>query len=332
MHISLHTPRAGLNPAVGFGYASQHIVNSLHKLGHFVRWSDPSAPIQLNFTQPHLFKLHRGQYQISYTPWESTGMRRDWTDTMNICDEVWSTSTWNSKVFKANGVEKDILVFPHGIENVWTPKKRQIDNGVFKFLHVGEPSPRKSGQMVVDTFIKLFGNNPKYQLTIKAHKSHILRIYHNDELISNISGIYDNIKIITDEYDIGQMVNLFHSHHCLLYPSWGEGFGFIPLQALASGMPTITTYDWAEYKEFTGPLKLKSKLTNETLPKAIGDPHVGQMYKPDQEDLINQMLDVVENFKPYSGYYFAQSTEIHDKYDWIKLTKNAFGHLEKKFL
>jgi glycosyltransferase involved in cell wall biosynthesis len=56
---------------------------------------------------------------------------------------------------------------------------------------------------------------------------------------------------------IEELVNLYHRHHVLIYPTWGEGFGFIPAQALASGMPVITTYPWAEYKEFIGPLKIK---------------------------------------------------------------------------
>ena len=50
-----------------------------------------------------------------------------------------------------------------------------------------------------------------------------------------------------------------------MYPTWGEGFGFIPLQGLASGMPVISTYDWSHYVDYMGPLKLKSKLTDETI-------------------------------------------------------------------
>lgn len=330
MNISLYIPRSGLNPAVGFGYAAQNIVNSLHKLGHQVRWSDPKAKIQLNFTQPHLYKMHRGQYQIGYTPWESTGMRTDWVDTLNSCDEVWATSTWNSEIYKSNGVDKDITVYPHGIEDIWIPKKRIVNN-VFKFLHVGEPAPRKGGQLTLDVFGKLFGNNPDYHLTVKAHNSHTLRTYNKKGNLVLPTDVYNNITIITEEYSAEQLVNLYHSHHCLIYPTWGEGFGFIPAQALASGMPTITTFQWAEYKEFIGPLKLKSKLTNETLPKAIGDPHAGQMFKPDSDHLAYQMLDVVENFKAYSGYYFSQSPEMHEKFNWIKLTKNAFRHIEEKF-
>ena len=331
MRISLYVPRSGLNPAVGFGYAAQNIVNSLHKLGHEVRWSDPKSQVQLNFTQPQHFKLHKNQYQIGYTPWESTGMRKDWIDAYNnVCDEVWATSNWNAEVFKNNGVNKDILVYPHGIEDIWKPYRRKV-NDVFRFLHVGEPAPRKGGQNVLDAFTKLFGNNPKYRLTIKAHHTHTLRYYDRFGNAIMPNEKYSNISIITDEMSVENLVNLYHTHHCLVYPTWGEGFGFIPLQGLASGMPTITTYPWANYEKYIGPLKLKSQLTNETLPKAIGDPHVGQMFKPDQDHLEKQMLDVTENFRAYSGYYYAQSTEIHEEYNWIKLTKNAFKHLEEKF-
>lgn len=333
MHISYYTIKAGLNPAVGFGYAGQNIVRTLQELGHKVTFSDPKAQLQINFTQPHHYKLHRNQYQIGYTPWESTKIRSEWKDMMNACDEIWATSNWVSDVYQNNGITSPIKVYPHGIESLWAPYKRIIRDGEpFKFLHVGEPSPRKDGQLVVDTFIKLFGNNPDYQLTIKAHGSHTIRIYHNGEFTVP-EKVYKNIKVITQEYTVQELVNLHHSHHALVYPTWGEGFGFIPLQALATGMPVISTYDWAHYKDYIGPLKLKSRLTNaevEGVPKAVGDPHIGQFYKPNAAHLEDLMVFVSLNYKGLSNYYYTQSTKIHEEYNWIKLTKNAFKHLEEK--
>jgi glycosyltransferase involved in cell wall biosynthesis len=334
MHISYYTIRAGLNPAVGFGYAGMNIVNSLQKLGHKVDFTNPKAQLQLNFTQPHHYKLHKNQYQIGYTPWESTRINEEWRERMNFCDEVWATSDWVADVYKNNGVESPIKVYPHGIEEIWSPYRRVLQKDrPLKFLHIGEPSPRKDGQLVTDTFIKLFGNDPKYQLTIKCHLSSTIRIYHNGDLVSP-EKVYSNIKIIKEEYSVEQLVNLYHSHHVLVYPTWGEGFGFIPLQGLATGMPVISTYDWAHYKKYLGPLKLKSRLTDaekEGVPKAVGDSHLGSFYKPDQLHLEDQMVYAALNFKALSGYYFAQSTKIHEEYNWIKLTKNAFSHLEEKF-
>jgi glycosyltransferase involved in cell wall biosynthesis len=332
MNISYYTIKAGLNPAVGFGYAGKNIVKSLNNLGHYVTYANPKAEIQINFTQPQHFKLHKGQYQIGYTPWESTSMDPSWIPRFNACDEVWATSDWVADVFKKNGVTKPIYVYPHGIESFWKPRKRiKRENEPLKFLHIGEPSPRKDGQLVVETFGKLFGNNPDYQLTLKCHHSNTTRLYNQYGDLVGPDKIYSNIKIITDEYSEEDLVRLYYSHHVLLYPTWGEGFGFIPAQGLATGMPVISTYDWAHYEKFLGPLKLMSKLSDETLPKSVGDPYIGKMYKPNQKHLEHLMYEFAMNYKAYFGYYYAQAPKVHEEYNWDQLTKNAFDHLVKKF-
>ena len=328
MDISFSTPIINLKNNNGYGYAGIHIVNSLKELGHNVPFQDAKAPVQLNFSQPTFFKLHRNQYQISYTPWESTIVPETWRENLSYVDEIWTTSDWCANVFEDNGL-KNVRVFPHGIEKIWTPRRRRPD-GVLKFLHIGEPAPRKAGQMAVDAFTKLFGNDKGYRLTIKAYKHNTTRIY-NNYIDKNILGlpndIYNNIKIITDDLDVSQLVKLYHDHDVLIYPSYGEGFGFIPLQALATGMPTICTDGWAHYDKYLGPLKLKSELIDSPWPF----PHEGKVFEPDYQHLLELMRDVAINFNAYSGYYYAQSTKIHNEYDWLQLTNNAFDHIFKKF-
>jgi len=173
-----------------------------------------------------------------------------------------------------------------------------------------------------------------FKKIVKCHGSSTVRIYNKNKELVSPDTVYSNIKIIKEEYPVEQLVSLYHSHHVLVYPTWGEGFGFIPLQGLATGMPVISTYDWAHYSDYLGPLKLKSRLTDaekEGVPKAVGDSHLGSFYKPDPIHLEDQMVYAALNFKALSGYYFAQSTRIHEEYNWIKLTKNAFSHLEEKF-
>ena len=127
--------------------------------------------------------------------------------------------------------------------------------------------------------------------------------------------------------NIEELVSLYHSHDVLLYPSYGEGFGFIPLQALATGMPTICTSGWAHYEKYLGPLKLKSKIIDSPWPF----PHEGKVFEPNYKHLLEVMRDVSLNFKPYSSYYYTQSTKIHEDYSWDQLTKNAFKDIFKKF-
>lgn len=328
MKISFFTPTINLKNSNGYGYAGLNIVESLKELGHDVPYSYPKAPVQLNFAQPEHFKMHKGQYQIGYTPWESTKIPDRWKNTMMYCDELWTTSDWCANVFEDNGF-KDVKVYPHGISPVWVPKRR-LDDGVIKFLHIGEPAPRKAGQMVVDVFGDLFGNNKSYSLTIKAYHNNTTRVF-NNYLDKNIIGmpdkVFSNVKIITEELSEDELVRLYHDHDVLVYPSYGEGFGFIPLQALATGMPTICTYDWAHYKKFLGPLALKSELID----SPWSFPHEGKVFEPDRKHLVELMRDVAYNFNAYSGYYFAQSTKIHAEYNWLQLTNNSFDHIFKKF-
>ncbi len=328
MNISFSTPIINLKSNNGYGYAAKNIVKSLTNLGHFVPFQDPKSKVQLNFSQPSHYKLHKNQYQISYTPWESTVIPKEWIYYMNACDEIWTTSTWCANNFEDNGF-KNVKVYQHGIDPMWKPYRRP-DDGIIKFLHIGEPAPRKAGQMVVDAFVSLFGNNPNYSLTIKADQINTTRIY-NNYIDKNIIGLpqnlYSNINLITDVLNDEDLVNLYNSHDVLVYPSYGEGFGFIPLQALATGMPTICTSGWAEYENYIGPLKLKSELIDSPWPF----PHEGKVLEPNYKHLLEVMRDVAINFNAYSGYYFAQSTKIHKEYNWDQLTNNAFKHIFKKF-
>jgi glycosyltransferase involved in cell wall biosynthesis len=328
MNISFSTPVANLKTANGYGNALKKIIESLNELGYATPFQDFRAPVQLNFSQPPLFKMHKNQYQISYTPWESTIIPDTWKTNLNLVDEIWTTSDWCANVFEDNGF-KDIKVYPHGIDSIWKPRKRSAD-GVIKFLHIGEPAVRKAGQLTVDAFIELFGNDPRYSLTIKAFNHSIIRVY-NNKIDNNIVGLphelYSNITTITDDYSEEQLLELYYNHDVLIYPSYGEGFGFIPLQALATGMPTICTGAWAHYKKFLGPLQLKSKM----IESPWQYPHSGNVFEPNYKHLLELMKDVVSDYSAYSGFYYAQSNKIHNEYNWLQLTKNAFDPVIKKF-
>lgn len=328
MQISFSTPTINMKNNNGYGYAGLNIVESLTSLGHTVPFQSSKAPVQLNFSQPDHFKMHRNQYQISYTPWESTVIPSEWKPNLELVDEIWTTSDWCANVFESNGYS-DVKVFPHGVSPAWIPKRR-IDDGIIKFLHIGEPAPRKAGQMVLDAFLSLFGDNPSYSLTIKAYGVNTTRVYNNyidKQIVGLPQNLYQNINVITDNLNEEDLIKLYHDHDVLLYPSYGEGFGFIPLQALATGMPTICTASWAHYRKYLGPLKLKSEMIDSPWPF----PHQGKVFEPNRKHLVELMREVAISFNAYSGYYYSQATKIHEDYNWVQLTSNAFSNVFKKF-
>lgn len=329
MKISFNTVVGNLNLNNGYGIAGYNMVLSLQKLGHTVPFADETAPVEISFCQPDYSEWSNPDaYHIQYTPWESTELPDGWKDAFNEnCDEVWTPSPLVASWYKEAGVTKPIYVYEHGIDHMWRPKRRKRRDKI-RFLHVGEPAPRKGGQMAMEAFRDAFGKRDDVHLTIKAWNRSNVRVMKKGSILGVPHQRYDNVTTVFDDFEEDQMVNLFHRHDALVYPGWGEGFGLIPLQALASGMPTICTEAWAPYNRFLLPeLAISSRLVPSPWPKI----HTGKMFEPSYQDVVDAYKQMDENYERLAGTAFRNSYKIHEEYDWVELTKNSFERIIQKF-
>jgi len=312
---------------VGYGEASFHIFKEFKKNDIECVIGDPFANIGISFIQPDLYSFGKKQYKIGYTPWESTDIFFQWKKPLieNI-DELWTTSTWCANIFKQH-TNKPIFVYPHGVNEEWVPVKRNIDLArPFRFLHIGEPAFRKDAQMVVDAFISLYGDNPNYELILKCSGMSTVKVY--DPITGHILGtpstFYKNIKIIESMLSTEQINGLYDLCDVFVYPSWGEGFGFNPLQAMSKGIPTICTADWAMYKDY-----ITAPLDSIWSPSPWQTTHPGSMLKPDYSQLKFYLKDIAENYKSYSSIAYKNAFLIHGEYNWKKVSKPAIERLKE---
>lgn len=329
MKISLSVPIENLVTSHGYGQASFQIVQSLQRLGHSVPYQDATAPVEINFSQPYNWrwsdKKHNA-YRIGYAAWESSGIPRMWKVCLRDYDELWATSPMVKKWLEDAGYPV-AQVYEHGIDaSVWKRRRRarRDYDPAIRFLHIGEPAPRKGGQITLDAFLDVFGDNPeKAKLTIKAQG-------HSGVVTSNHKkpDIFKSVKVILDDYTDEQMVDLVRRHDVLVYPSYGEGFGLIPLQAMVTGMPVICTGAWAPYRKLLLPeLRINSRPVDSPWPQL----HPGTMFAPDPVDLRDIMLSVEANFEDLSDKAYATSFAVQKAYDWDKTTAKAFSHIVEKF-
>lgn len=311
---------------MGYSHAIYQIMMALDRAGFDCLVDDPRAFVAISMGFPTDYNFYDYQYKIGYTAWESTKLKSDWRQTMLYVDQLWATSTWTANVFKEATGREDVHVYPHGIDSSWSPKRR-LDTQPFRFLHVGEPQARKNGQKVVDAFINLFGNNPEYQLILKCTNINTTRIFLPDGRIAGgPDGKYKNIKLITQPFSHDTMVDLFHTAHALVYPTTGEGFGFIPLQALATGMPVATTTPWAEYEKFIT-VPIESKIGKSEYQNI----HPGNVFNVTQEAIENSMIDLVDNYDKYAKQSYKNSFHVHMEYDWDVVTAPTAKLLKKLF-
>ncbi|QWT29911.1 glycosyltransferase [Streptomyces phage TunaTartare] len=326
MKISFHTVKDNLDTTRGYGVAGFRIVKSLQELGHKVPFDDASAPVQISFCPPQWYKFHKGQYRIGYTPWESTSLPHGWLKAMNDCDEVWATSEWVANVYEMAGVKKPIHVYEHGLDKMWQPKKRTAGE-VIKFLHLGEPALRKGGQMTVDAFREVFGDREDVHLTVKAYHQHFLRVWHNGE-VTTPERVYNNVSVITEQLHKDELLQLHYDHHALIYPSYGEGFGFIPLQALGTGMPVASTGSWAPYNKYLTEYSIGTRRD-----RSIWALHPGDVLYPDYSDVKNafRRLSNREELEYAHRVNYELAPVIHKEFDWVAKTEKAFEHIVSRF-
>jgi len=313
---------------IGFGNATRFIAREMNRAGiSFVQGKHQTgahhSSVNLSFCYPDEFSFQHNQYKIAYMPWESTGLKHGYAEELNNCDEVWTTSDWSQEVL-ASQLSVPVYLYEHGIPEFCKPMKRKR-NKIFTFLHVGEPAVRKGGQDVVNSFISTFGEDPNYRLIIKSSGKNSTRVYSDSgDTIGVPPSKYKNIQVIEDQLSENDLISLYRSIDAFVYPSYGEGFGFNSAYAIAMGIPTICTAEWATYRDFIT-LPLDSSYTDSPWPQF----HPGQVLKPDLDQMSRFMIDVSENYDKYLTDAWNKSIGMHERFDWSRVSSKPMSRLKK---
>ncbi|MDK2820441.1 MAG: hypothetical protein PWP31_406 [Clostridia bacterium] len=265
----------------------------------------------LNIGIPPLFLYEEGyKKSIGLTMLEIDGVPEQWVDLCNKMDEVWVPSTFNRDTFIKSGIQKEkVTVLPLGVDTtVFNPRdaKGKGNRKDFTFLTVCEWIPRKGYDILLEAYLKEFTGNDAVKLVIK---SHVRRNYDSGEKIKqeikhfmNNTGVKNppKINLISQILNTSEMANLYKSADCFVLPTRGEGWNFPVLEAMASGVPVITT-DWSAHLDFVSEknaflIKVKELEPVPRLGLPIDKFYMGFRWaKPDISHLRKLMRRVYEN-------------------------------------
>lgn len=317
MEISFNTITIGEH--TGYGNASRLLMEALEKRGCKI---SPVSNVMLNFCMPPDYK--HSHYTIGYTPWESTELPPNWLHQMTSVDELWTTSTWTANVFRKY-TDRDVFVLSHGIEPCWETDKRTLYGGEkMRFLHVGEPASRKGGDLLLQAWHKAFRNNPNVELVYKCIQYPACRVKDSEGSIVASPGDIGNVKVMTQIMTQRELLSLYHSCHCMVYPTRGEGFGLIPFEAMATGMPVILpdkggTGDFSSYGI--------SLSDSQFVPSTSEFEHPGMWLNHNVDEIIDRMNYVIDNWSEVSASAFGEGLRIHRDFSWDKIAHQAIDRL-----
>lgn len=324
----------------GYGKANIHMIEAINRLtggGVSMEWEREicaSEDQMKNYTQeqkdilrkpftlerigiiqstPNMFKNTHNDYRIGWSMVEDTHIGKKWVEYCNEMDEIFVPCKQLVPIFKKYKVTKPITVIPEGYD----PKEHYyIDRpkrDVFTFLVVGWMDQRKNWEAMAQAFMSEFGPDEPVQFIIKNSCPHF----------GFRRPVDKRIKIVDHYLTPEELNRLYGLADCFVFTTRGEGFGIPPLEAMATGLPTILT-NWLgsadlcddRYNYFIEPADLEYRY-----------------FRPEQQGFMAN-LDVQE-IMYWMRYIYEHQEEAKEKgrlaSEWVK-ENWTWDHSAKKVI
>jgi glycosyltransferase involved in cell wall biosynthesis len=272
------------------------------------------------------------QIVINYTMFETTKIPDSWPPRLNNIHEVWNPSQWGVDIFQECGVKTPIEIVNLGVERDrihYIDRRESTDPFVFGWMANNANDNRKNLSMVIQAWMELFGNKPNLpvELWIKTRLGHTGSFPDDDRIV-----------VIAGECDNALMDRIFSYVNCFVYPSRGEGWGSPPLEAMATGCPTILT-NWSAMTEYISPdicyPLAVSKLVK--IPRNTGDypieyfgQDVGSWAEPDYGHLCALMEEVYTHYDEALEKGWQAYKTIKEQYNYSIVCDRIHALLSSK--
>lgn len=200
---------------------------------------------QIIWGQAPYFIKNSGNYKIGHCEFEATEAPESWVKYCNMMNEVWVPTEWDRKKFVKAGVNVPIYVIHQGIDpDYFHPDYAPMQTPAvenFKFLVNAAWFPRKNLRNLIVAFQSEFKRGEDVCLIVKT-----LNLGLNDGIKEELEQITSNLesaKVYVKEEALEnfKVPSLYTMADCFVLPTRGEAWGLPLFEALACGLPVITT-------------------------------------------------------------------------------------------
>jgi glycosyltransferase involved in cell wall biosynthesis len=220
---------------------------------------------------------------VGYAAWDSNQLPEGWAAMYDEFDALLVPCTWNRAVFQQGGMRKPVFVIPHLFPELSPeedPPAPEQASGEFIFYTIGDWTPRKNMEDLVDAYLRAFRDRDRVKLVIKTGPtgltggslllgwmrrvlgrfkpvnapfarrlrrrlglSSIKRIQPSARVNAVSSGRSHapKIELITDEVPEREILRLHRVGDCFVSLTKGEGWGLGAFDAAGHGNPVMIT-------------------------------------------------------------------------------------------
>lgn len=260
------------DPKFGYGSMSTGLMSAVPSSVVF----DRKASVSLLMGVPYSIKgWFEGQHRAIFTMWETDEMPASFRRWLPQFDQVIVPCQHNLDLFSK--YHQNVNFVPLGVDTkFWTPNYKgptDTQDGVYRF-HGGGSLWRRKG---LDVLVSVFKS-----LKLKDAELHIKAAPHAKDVPTERLG--DNIFLHRNWMSLEAQRDWFCRADCYVAVARGEGFGLMPLQAIALGVPTIVS-------DSTGQSQFKHLATGVVPCRKTAAETIGRWDEPDPKVLADLMMD-----------------------------------------
>ena len=201
---------------------------------------------------PVLAPKQPGDLSLAYVFWEESLLPRDMTERLNSGFQgVLASSVSVAKSIVDSGVQIPVRVIGFSpdlekfveVAEIRSVRRRERPTAIspFTFLHVSSCFPRKGVDVLLSAFEKAFSRHDPVQLIIKGFPNP-----HNTvaSLLAQMGAKnpeMPRVKLIDADLVPAAVLELYTTADVMVLPTRGEGYNIPAAEALAAGLPLITT-------------------------------------------------------------------------------------------
>ncbi len=238
-------------------------------------------------------------------PWEFGAVPRDWLQSIERhVDELWVPSEHVRRMYLNAGVDPErVVAIPNGVDlDVFTPEgeRRPLPDGI-RFLFVGGLIMRKGPDVLLSAWREAFAGRDDVTLVIKDFGAGgIYAGGDRDAIRAHVeSGELPRIVLLDEELTTAEVATLYRSCDVLVHPYRGEGFAMPVLEAMACGLPVITTAG-GPTDEFCPPeaaWRIRSRRVEFPHEQVDMLPTAGRpwMLEPEHDDLVRLLREAADD-------------------------------------
>jgi len=269
-------------------------------------------------SQYHQLFSVRAKYRVGYFAWESSlPATSGWIYGLNFCDEVWVPNKVDARYARDWGYEGPLKIFPHGVYESYKPVRRRSDR--LDMVNHGFPGVRKYSKEFFEWFADSeFANRRDCSLTFK--------VYSNvEEKARKLFKGVSNVNVVAKDFTIEENVRFMSKFNLHVYPSVGEGFGLMPLETMATGMPTIVpTGGWCDFDYIQPELNIPS-VEGPSQDERILKYHPGNVFLVNMDDVGEKIKYASENLEHVTEMAYQRAPIAKADFDWPTLVDKQFA-------